>query len=405
MARYVKTVTSEGGSSGGGAGVSLEQVCAAACVVIDSYLPKYKGKVGLSTSVVGWEARNCLNECCEDETIEACNSFYPGTDAGLQYATASAGDQMGNWYPLAVCNCWTCCYDRCICLEWSLPTHCYDAFIIRWNGIKIPRCCYFNYAFSFGTEQCYSKGYNWSSGGGKCQYYYCQRPGGASCCTGNNFPYTQYSPIGNGWQGASGFCDSHQCNHYKAIWISGDYVSTTTACWQGCGHRTINLEWQFWRYNNHMSGQARDYGDRFCNSSLSCMADGTPYICAPQESSEAACLNEMWMMQRASFFCCFHHGWNRTYWRPNTNGYCWCDSSAGYGICWNDCCPQCGGRQFSKFILWPCCCLTPHLTSYCCQDQHLNHHSSWCIMGLNKCVPGFEGATPSYGDGSTVKPL
>jgi len=26
-------------------------------------------------------------------------------------------------------------------------------------------------------------------------------------------------------------------------------------------------------------------------------------------------------------------------------------------------------------------------------------------MALNKCVPGFTGATPSYGDGSTVKPM
>lgn len=399
MTRYVKTVSATGESSGGSAGLTAADVCA----TIDTYLPKYRGQVGLTTTVVGTNVRDCNDACCENETIAACNTYYPGTDVGLQYATASAGDHMGNWYPLQVCNCWTCCYDRCMCLEWSLPTHCYDAFIIRWNGIKIPRCCYFNYAWAFGSESCYSKGQNWSSSNGCSQYYRCRRPDGSSCCTGHVMPYTQYSPLTNNWTLGCGFCDSHQCDKYRAIWISGDYVNTTGACYSCCGHRTINIEWQFWRYNNHMSGQARVRTDRFCDNTIGCLADGTPYLCQPT-NAEQTCVNEMWAMQRASFMCCWHYGWNRTYWRANSDGNCWC-SCAGRGLCWNDCCPQCQGRQFSKFIFWPCCCLTPHLTSYCCNDQHINHHSSWCVMALNKCVPGYEGATPSYGDGSTVKPM
>ena len=399
MARFVKTVSTTGESTGGSAGLSAADVCKTICTL----LPKYKGQVGLATDFLGLSARDCTDTCCTNESYDACNTTnYPGTPSGLQYATASAGDHQGNWYALQVCNCWTCCYDRCTCLEWSLPTHCYDAFSIRFNGIKIPRCCYFNYGFAIGTDNCYSKGQNWSSGHGCCQYYYCQKPGGGSSCTGINFPYLQYSPH-NGWHYLNGFCVDACCDNYRGIWISGDYNNVSNACYSCCGHRTINLEWQFWRYNNHMSGQARDYTDRFCDNMISCMGDGTPYLCNPAQGS-MTCVNEMWMIMKASFFCCSHHGWNRTYIRPSEDGQCNCNSS-GRGVCWNDCCPQCGGRQFSKFILYPCCCLTPHLTSFCNADHHLNHHSSWCVMALNKCVPGFTGATPSYGDGSSVKPM
>ena len=155
MTRYVKTVSASGASSGGAAGLSAQDVCG----VIDTYLPQYKGKVGLSTTFLGIDARDCLDACCTNESITPCNTTnYPGTAAGLQYATASGAVQSGgNWYPLAVCNCWTCCYQRCTCLEFSFPTHCYDAFIVRWNGIIIKRCCYFNWLWSFGTESCYSK--------------------------------------------------------------------------------------------------------------------------------------------------------------------------------------------------------------------------------------------------------
>ena len=153
MTRYVKTVSTTGEATGGSAGLSAADVCATICTL----LPKYKGQVGLSTTFVGREELDCLktSQCCD---TAANTTNYPGTAAGLQYATASGAVQSGgNWYPLAVCNCWTCCYQRCTCLEFSFPTHCYDAFIVRWNGIIIKRCCYFNWLWSFGTESCYSK--------------------------------------------------------------------------------------------------------------------------------------------------------------------------------------------------------------------------------------------------------
>ncbi len=396
MTRYVKTVSATGASSGGAAGLSAQDVCG----VIDTYLPKYKGQVGLSTTFLGIDARDCLDACCTNESITPCNTTnYPGTDAGLQYATASAGNHMGNWYALAVCNCWTCCYDRCTCLEFSFPTHCYDAFIIRWNGVKICRCCYWNYSHAFGTNSCYSQGYPWSSGSGCCQYSYCTRPGGSNTCTGITFPYSQYSPITNSWQNFNGRCITTPCNKYKGIWIGGDYGGTEGACYSCCGHRTINLEWQFWRYNNHMSAQARERNDRYCDNDLDTNSDGNKFLCAPQNRYHS-CGNEFWMRFRFSTFCCYHNGWKTIDFRPNTDSACWYASGAGRGICWNDCCPQVGTRQFSKWILFPCCCLLPHLTSYCCSEQHINNHSSWCIMALNKCVPGFTGATPSYGTSS-----
>ena len=44
MARFVKTVSTTGESTGGSSGLSASDVCG----VIDTYLPKYKGQVGLS---------------------------------------------------------------------------------------------------------------------------------------------------------------------------------------------------------------------------------------------------------------------------------------------------------------------------------------------------------------------
>lgn len=385
MTRYVKTVSASGESTGG-SGLTAADVCNTICTL----LPKYVGQVGLTTTLMGRSARNCLDVDCTAESITPCNTTnYPGTDSGLQYATASAGDHMGNWYPLAVCNCWTCCYDGCICLEYEFPSHCYDAFIMRWNGIKICRCCYFNYNFSFGTDSCYSRGANWSSGDGCNQYFYCVIDPSVTCNWVNKTS-TQYQPPGTGWQNYCGKCHSHQCCRYYAMWIPGSEFGSQGSCYSCCGHRTINLEWQFWRYNNHMSGQAREETDRYCDSQLADDSDGKKYLCEPD--NEQMCTNEFWVKHRMNYWCCSWAGWKETNFKARY--YCWC-SCGGYGVCWNDCCGKCTGRQFSKFIFWPCCCLLPHLTSYCCDDQHINHHTSWCIMALHKCVPGYEGATPT----------
>ena len=130
MGRFIKTVSTSGESSGGTAGLSAADVCATICTL----LPKYTGQVGLTTTFIGRKELDCSgdSETYAGIGVSASNTTnYPGTDAGLQYATASgAVHSGGNWYPLAVCNCWTCCYQNCTCLEFSFPSHCYDAFII-----------------------------------------------------------------------------------------------------------------------------------------------------------------------------------------------------------------------------------------------------------------------------------
>ncbi len=389
MTRYVKTVTASGQSSGGGAGLSAADVCA----TIDTYLPKYTGQVGLTTTVVGRKDYSCTCTVLCDDTADN-TSNYPGTDSGLQYATASAGDQMGNWFPLAVCNCWTCCYCDCACIEFSLPSHCYDAFIIRFNGVRIKRCCTLNFLWSWGTESCYSKGQSWSSGNGCNQWQYCWYDQDSCGIMPMAAGSRQYMPATN-WNNVEGTCRSTDNEKMKAIWINGSTShGLGSACYTCFGYRNTNIEFQFWRYNNHMSGSAWTNGDFVCNTGpATTLSDGTCYICAPHcGNGWFRCQNEAWAMGRSSFYCCSWKGWRQSVWQPQSS--CWC-SCAGRQICWNDCCPQCEGRQFSKFILYPCREWLPHLTSYCCSDYHLNYHASWCVMGLNKCVPGFEGETPT----------
>ena len=389
MGRFIKTVSTSGESSGGTAGLSAADVCATICTL----LPKYTGQVGLTTTFIGRKELDCSgdSETYAGIGVSASNTTnYPGTDAGLQYATASgAVHSGGNWYPLAVCNCWTCCYQDCTCLEFSFPSHCYDAFIIRWNGVQIKRCCYFNYLWAFGTDSCYSRGQSHSSGNGCCQFQQCT-VGQDTCLNALDRDY--YMPYTN-WSGFNGICVNTNNSKYRGIWISGDRVQTTQACYDCAGQRTINVEWQFWRYNNHMSGAAWVRSDRICDSEASTLSDGTCFICNPYQTSCMSCQNEFWAMNKASFRCCAWKGWRRTYFQPGGNA-CWI-SCAGNGVCWNDCCPQCDGRQFSKFILFPCCHWCPHLTSYCDANKHLNYHTSWCILGLNKCVPGFTGEEPT----------
>ena len=215
MSRFVKTVSATGEASGGSAGLSAADVCATICTL----LPKYTGQVGLTTTVLGRKEYNC-NDSTDCDAPADNTTNYPGTDSGLQYATASGGDQVGNWYPLAVCNCWTCCYCDCMCLEWSLPTHCYDAFIIRFNGVRIKHCCTLNFLWSFGPESCYSQGNGWSSSNGCNQWQYCVYD--QDTC--NVMPMAsgskQFMPYTN-WNNYQGICRSTNNAKMRAIWING----------------------------------------------------------------------------------------------------------------------------------------------------------------------------------------
>ena len=76
MSRFIKTVTADGQSSGGSAGLSASDVCG----VIDTYLPKYKGQVGLTTTVLGRKEYDC--NCTATCDVAADNTLnYPGTDS------------------------------------------------------------------------------------------------------------------------------------------------------------------------------------------------------------------------------------------------------------------------------------------------------------------------------------
>ena len=99
MARFVTTKTASGGSTGGSAGVSLQQVCTAVCCVIRD-------------GIVGTAATNTLPKF---------------------------GNPDG-WELICNCNQWDNCWGTCIL--WEVDTERYRAF--RWciRGITFCGCCH-----------------------------------------------------------------------------------------------------------------------------------------------------------------------------------------------------------------------------------------------------------------------
>lgn len=109
MARYVTTKSASGSSSGGGAGVTLDQVCTAVCNVV----------------------------CC-----------LTTQQAGL---TTSISPGYGEWEMICNCPNWTDCYGCNVI--WCIDTSKYKAFKIKYNGIANCACCYTYMCLGFGPPK------------------------------------------------------------------------------------------------------------------------------------------------------------------------------------------------------------------------------------------------------------
>ena len=145
MARFVATKTASGGSSGGGAGVTLQQVCSAVCCVIND-------------SIVGTALTNTLPKC---------------------------GNPDG-WELICNCNQWDSTWGTCIL--WEVDTERYRAF--RWciRGITHCGCCHQKFCMYLvnSSGNCQTNvGYRWYESGDSKPW-----PIGSCCC----------------WQAQSGDC-------------------------------------------------------------------------------------------------------------------------------------------------------------------------------------------------------
>ena len=123
MARFIKKVSADGSSTGGGAGVSLAQVCTAVCNVM------------------------CANATCQTGSITATD----GNDATVSTPQVFPG--YGCWQMICNCPCWTDCYGCCVI--WCVDTSKYRAFKIRYNGIVNRKCCYTYMCWHWGTQNCF----------------------------------------------------------------------------------------------------------------------------------------------------------------------------------------------------------------------------------------------------------
>ena len=113
MARYVSTKTAGGGSSGGGAGISLAEVCTAVC-----------------------------NTVCKLATQTPASQPSPLIMPGF-----------GCWEMVCNCPCWTECYG--CCAIWCVDTSKYKGFKIRYNGVRSRGCCYTYLYPGFGNDSCF----------------------------------------------------------------------------------------------------------------------------------------------------------------------------------------------------------------------------------------------------------
>ena len=124
MARFIKKVSSDGTSSGGGAGVSLAEVCTAVCNVI------------------------CANATCQVPNRITATS---GNDATTHTPQIIPGYSC--WQMICNCPCWTDCYGCDII--WCVDTSKYRAFRIRYNGIRNCKCCYTYMCWHWGDSSCF----------------------------------------------------------------------------------------------------------------------------------------------------------------------------------------------------------------------------------------------------------
>ena len=154
MARFIKTVSSTGGSTGGGAaGVSLADVCKAVCCVVYA------------------------NATCTTGTIEAKQDF--AEDGSYANRTSQIIPGYGCWEMICNCPYWSDSYGCCII--WCIDTMKYRAFNIVYSGIRNCKCCHYYPCLGFGTETCFcqcSQAYRGRS-------VLCGWPTWPGCCCGS----------------------------------------------------------------------------------------------------------------------------------------------------------------------------------------------------------------------------
>ena len=110
MTRFIKTVTSEGGtSSGGSTGLSVKDVC---------------------------------NTICTLSTQDVANQPSPRISQGFSC-----------WEMLCNCPSWDDCYG--CCMIWNVDTMKYKAFRLRYNGIRVCACCYQYIMPGVGNDVCF----------------------------------------------------------------------------------------------------------------------------------------------------------------------------------------------------------------------------------------------------------
>ena len=128
MARFIKTISADGGTSGsGGSGVSLSEVCTAVCKVICDNTTRNASGI-----------------------VEAADFSESGTYANR---TNQIIPGFGCWEMICNCPYWDTCYGCCI--EWCIDTTKYRAFNIVYSGIRQKPCCHLYPCWGFGTETCF----------------------------------------------------------------------------------------------------------------------------------------------------------------------------------------------------------------------------------------------------------
>ena len=151
MARFIKTISADGSSSGGGgAGVTLDQVCTAVCNVI------------------------CNNVTRNENGITEAQDF--SEDGNYKNRTNQIIPGFGCWEIICNCPYWDTCYGCCV--TWCVDTMKYRAFRIVYTGIRNQVCCHFYPCLGFGTDSCFcvcSQAY-------RGRYQMCGWPMMSCCC-------------------------------------------------------------------------------------------------------------------------------------------------------------------------------------------------------------------------------
>jgi hypothetical protein len=141
MARFIKTISADGGTSGGSAGLSAKDVCNQICK--------------LSTEAAG----------------------TPGTTVAtsLDSQVNEISGGFGEWKMICNCPCWTECYGCQVI--WNFDTTKYSAFKLVYRGMRLCACCYMYLCGGIGNPDCFCN----------CQYAYmgacvCCWPQKSCCC-------------------------------------------------------------------------------------------------------------------------------------------------------------------------------------------------------------------------------